>query len=137
MPGYRSPNAVLEFFPTDADLSSSKYLIVKQTTDGTDLDLADDGDEAYAGILTNEVDDFSGLPSGSYGSVGVVTRGQTQCIAGTASGITAGVLVMADAAGKAVLCTDAKWAVGIAKSNPAANGDLFVVDVNPQYYTVA
>lgn len=100
---------------TNADLSSSDWLLVKPNGDD-DTDLAGAGELAI-GALTNDVADGSStevyLPVQVGGLIKVACGGS----------ITAGVLAMSNASGQAVTATDGNYAFGIALETHAS-GDV-------------
>jgi len=104
---------------TDADMSSSPWLIVKANGDN-DMDVAGAGD-APIGILTSNVVDATGLsPAEAY--LGVQIGGIGKVKFGGA--VTAGVSVKPDANGEAVAATtEGDIAIGYAWET-AADGDL-------------
>ena len=110
---------------TNADLSSSQWLLVKPNGDD-DLDLAGAGDLAI-GALTNDVADGSGTNT-AY--VPVQGGGMIKVECGGAC--TAGSLAASDAAGKAVDAADGDYAFGIALETHA-NGDIGAVLWAPSY----
>ncbi|MAH51734.1 hypothetical protein CMI37_38310 [Candidatus Pacearchaeota archaeon] len=101
---------------TNADLSSSEWLLVKPNGDD-DLDLAGAGDLAI-GALTNDVADGSGTQT-VYVPVQVGGMIKVAC-GGTC---TAGALAASDSAGKAVNAGDGDYAFGVALETHAS-GDV-------------
>jgi hypothetical protein len=100
---------------TASDLSSSAWLIVKESAGGAVL--ADDGDEPYMGVLTNNVAD--GSTTATEVSVQKAGIGKVQC----GATITAPAYLMADANGKAIAATTGKYHFGYVDED-AVSGDI-------------
>lgn len=103
-----------------ANLSSSQYFAVKQTTTARQVNLASTGGEAIAGILLN-------TPLAGQGVI-ICQRGICQAVAG-AAGFNAGDQLMTEAGtGKLVTKTSTNVVVGVALETTAA-GAVGTVDV--------
>ena len=110
---------------TNADLSSSEFLLVKPNGDD-DIDLAGAGQLAI-GALTNDVADGSGSNT-TYLPVQVGGIIKVAC----GDSITAGVLAMSNGSGQAVTATDGNYAFGIALETHAS-GDVGAFLWAPSY----
>ncbi|MDD5034847.1 MAG: DUF2190 family protein [Methylococcaceae bacterium] len=102
------------------DLSTKQYYFMKAHTTPNQVTTNGTAGGPVVGVLMNE-------PSAAGDAADVCVRGVAPVIAGS-GGLTAGQAVMSDNAGKAVLCTQAKFIVGTALEtfSAAAVGSVLI-----------
>lgn len=103
-----------------ADMTSKQFYIVKGSTTSVTL--------CTAGVQPLGVIQDTPAASGRPGKIGI--SGISKVVAGAA--ITAGAYVSSDSAGKAVTAASADFALGIARTAAAADGDVISVLLMPQ-----
>ena len=111
---------------TNADLSSSEFLLVKPNGDD-DIDVISVSGHLAIGALTNDVADGSGSNT-AYLPVQVGGIIKVAC----GDSITAGVLAMSNGDGQAVTATDGNYAFGIALESHVS-GDVGAFLWAPSY----
>lgn len=106
--------------PVSADMTNKQFYIVKGSTTSVTL--------CTAGVQPIGVCVDTPAASGRPGNIAI--SGVCKVVAGAA--ITAGAYVASDSSGKAVTAASADFALGIARSAAAADGDVISVLLMPQ-----